>query len=80
MFDKWVIDASMSNDEMICIVPIDENLHTGFSYFCVPNNLPNNRQIVGIIHPDGQKAVEKWCEENKDLVTMIFKRLKEVNV
>jgi len=74
MFKEWAIDASMCQDGLLCLVPIDENqIYTGFSYFCRLDELPENKPIVAVIHPDGQEAVERWCEENKNIVDTIFK-------
>lgn len=62
IFEKYVIDAAMCRDDMYCYVPYEnDKLITGFSAF---GFCPG--ELVGVVHVDGQEAVERWCKENPD--------------
>jgi len=64
MFDKWVLDASFTREDYLpCFCPVDgEDILTGFSMYT--DRCPG--ELVGVIHSEGQEAVEKWIDEHQD--------------
>ena len=62
MYKEWLLDISHI-DEMPCFVPY-ENGNIIFGMNVITDRCP--AKLVGVISPAGQKAVEKWCEENPD--------------
>ena len=65
MFKQWVIDLSISAPEgAVCFIPYEppDMFITGMNV--VSDKCPGN--LVGVMHPDGQDAVEKWCSDNPD--------------
>lgn len=83
MKETWVVDASIAFKEqpdLLCFVPV-ENLGTpdvkyivGMNFLTTPEGMRERKdcKVVGIIHQDGQEAVEKWITDNPD----IYKRLR----
>src|SRR5262245_51716586 len=67
--NKWVIDASMTGTPF-CFCPIEGDIRGEFTIVTGVNILsdkpPHGGALVGIVHPDGQKAVEAFCEKHKD--------------
>lgn len=66
MWKEWVIDASMSAPEgCACFVPYEREEDT----FVLGMNLISDRcpgELLGVIHANGQEAVEEWCKANPD--------------
>jgi len=73
IWDEWLVDVTFGS---LCFVPIertgpdddDFNIVFGMNYVA---DEPPSGKVIGIIHEDGQEAVEQWCRENPDA----FKRL-----
>ena len=66
MFEEWVLDATMGvQDGMACFVPIekDGSLVLGMNMI---GRCPG--KLVGVVHLDGQEAVERWIAENPDWI------------
>lgn len=71
MFDKWMIDASMSRDGMLCFCPVELDEAGEVTNFVVGMNFisdkpPQGGECIGIFHPDGQQAADEWYDANKD--------------
>jgi len=69
MWQEWLLDVSF---EVPCFVPYDRV--TG--QVIAGMNMLSARcpgELVGVIHVDGQDAVEKWCVENPDWITRFGK-------
>jgi hypothetical protein len=66
MWENWVIDASMPtpDDNIVTFVPIedDETLVLGMNF--IGNKCPGN--LVGVVHLNGQEAVEQWIKDHPD--------------
>lgn len=68
MWKECVIDAEMGcRDGLFCFCPIDGDINGYFSVVTGTNFLgsapPENMKLVAIVHPDGQKAVEEFCQK-----------------
>lgn len=65
MFPQWVIDLSMpAPDGAVCFIPYEPP-----DTFVVGMNVVSDKcpgKLVGIMHPGGQDAVEKWERDNPD--------------
>lgn len=62
MSKEWLLDVSFS---IPCFVPYEretDTIITGMNV--ITDKCPG--ELVGVIHMDGQEAVEKWCAENPD--------------
>jgi len=75
MFKEWVIDIGSSHfdDGVVCFVPYERE--TGD--IVVGMNVLSDKspgKLVGVIHNDGQEAVEKWCDENPNWHTKFAHR------
>lgn len=80
MWTEYVIDATMGiRDGLLCFCPVEratngevENIVTGMNY--LSDAPPNDGKLIGVVHADGQPAVEAWCEANKALLDRLFAR------
>jgi len=66
-WDRWVLDASMGGrDGIFTFCPVEGDLTgeytviTGMNF--VSDRPPEGGSLVAIIHPDGQEAVEHFCQ------------------
>ena len=62
MYKEWVLDVTLSTP---CFVPYDRknDVHIlGMS--TISTRCPG--KLVGVIHGDGDKALERWIEDNPD--------------
>jgi len=73
MEKKFVIDASMGyRDGLFAFCPIEVNddgefdVITGLTY--LSSNVPDGAILYGIVHPDGQEAVESFCKEFEGVI------------
>lgn len=78
---SYVIDASMgARDGLFCFCPIEGDVDGDFTVVTGMNYLstqpPKGSKLIAIIHPDGQDAVNEFCEENKGALD----RLSQVGV
>lgn len=80
MPEQYVIDASMGcKDGLFTFCPIQGDINsdfivvTGLNY--ISTTPPTDGKLVAIVHPDGQEAVEAFCEEFKEELA----RLKSVS-
>jgi hypothetical protein len=65
---ECVIDAEAGcRDGLFCFCPIDGDIHGEFTVITGMNFLgavpPDKMKLVAIVHPDGQEAVERFCEQ-----------------
>lgn len=66
---KWVLDASHSNDEAWCYIPV-EGLDTANPVFVTGMNLLAGAgvkpevNVVGVVHEQGREAVERWITKH----------------
>jgi hypothetical protein len=70
MFKEWLIDIGLSHfdDGCVCFVPYERETGTiVFGMNMISDKSPG--KLVGVLHPEGQDAVEKWCEDNPDWAT-----------
>lgn len=73
MIMSWndcVIDASMGcKDGLFTFCPIEGDLAGKFTVVTGMNYLstapPGTMKLVGIVHPDGQEAVDRFCREHE---------------
>lgn len=73
---QWVLDASMGIHEgtgVFC--PVEGDIYgdnwtvvTGLNYL---GTKPPHGRFVGVVHEDGQEAVERFCEEHADFIAGI---------
>lgn len=69
MWREWLLDVSF---EYPCFVPYERDT----DQVVVGMNMLSARcpgELVGVMHSDGQDAVEKWCAENPDWLTRFRK-------
>lgn len=76
-YDRWVLDASMFKGvgEPMCFCPLNDEgiVVIGITVLA---DYPLGK-FVGVIHEDGQEAVEKFCEEHKDLIDKLLQKRKD---
>ena len=70
LWNECVIDASMGCiNGMFCFCPIEGNITGEFTLITGMNYLGKaphgSMKLVGIVHPDGNKAVERFCREHE---------------
>jgi len=61
---EWVLDASSVTDELAVFMPIEKD-----GTIIAGMNIGSDRcpgKLVGVVHPDGQEALEKWVQEHPD--------------
>lgn len=72
---EWVIDASLSRDGLFCFCPVEGDLAGEYSIVTGFNILsdrpPQSGKFVAVIHPDGQEAVEEWCQAHDAALTAL---------
>ena len=69
-WDQWVMDATLNDGEspyLFCPIQSDGTIVTGMN---VVTDKPPGR-FVGIVHADGQEAVEAWCEAHPEAVEQL---------
>ena len=59
---EWVLDATLSHDDFYCYVPYDREKDKAITGMTLGGFIPKGAKLIGVIHLDGQEAVEKWCE------------------
>lgn len=76
MWTECVIDVTHDDGEMLCFCPIErgpdggiESIVTGMNYLSLEP--PADWKIAGVVHADGQDAVEAWCETNAGRLTAL---------
>ena len=76
-WDKWVLDASASNEKWLCFCPVEGDLNADYQILTgistLSDSVPNGK-LVGVIHSDGQEAVEAFCEKHRDLLDALKNR------
>jgi hypothetical protein len=70
IWKECVIDASMGcSDGMFCFCPIEGDIAGEFAIVTGMNYISKaphgTMKLVGIVHPDGNEAVERFCHERK---------------
>lgn len=80
MWTECVIDASMGvRDGLFTFCPIEGDVNGEFQVVTGMNFLgshPQGMKLVAITHPDGQKAVERFCDKYQDALD----RLSEMGI
>lgn len=76
---KWVIDATMGiHDGMFCFCPIEFGANGEVSAIVTGMNFiggePPRGKCIGVIHEDGQDAVDAFCAEHRAEVDAFFER------
>ena len=76
MLGKYVIDAGMGcSDGILCVCPVELDADGQISGIITGANLlgfvPDGGEIIGVIHPDGQDAVEDFCAEFADEIAAL---------
>jgi hypothetical protein len=82
MWTECVLDASMGcRDGMFIFCPIEGNIDGEFTVVTGMNfgsaEPPKGMKMVAIVHPDGQAAVEAFCELYKDALEALKNRIVE---
>ena len=70
MFKTWLLDASAVGVEkgiwtFVPYEPDTGDIIFGMNYM---GKKPPGGDVVGVIHVDGQDAVDKWCSENTSVL------------
>jgi hypothetical protein len=81
MYKECVIDAEASAPPgMACFCPIEGDINGDFTVVTGLNYLsttpPPGMKLVAVVHSGGQGAVEKWCENNRELLDNIKRERK----
>lgn len=76
MWNECVIDASMGcRDGLFTFCPIEGDLAGEFTVVTGMNYIGKaphgTMKLVGIVHPDGQDAVDKFCREYEPELTTL---------
>jgi hypothetical protein len=67
-YKNYVVDATISGENgPLCVIPVegwpdDPVFVIGMN---IVGSIPKGGRMVGIIHEDGQAAVDDWFERNK---------------
>jgi hypothetical protein len=67
--NEWVLDVTLP---YLVFCPYDketESVITGMNY--ISDKCPG--KLLGIVHMNGEEAVEKWIKDNPELVKKYFK-------
>lgn len=70
MFDTWALDASSIERGLpatFCPITEDGEIVDGMNYIGSPPG-----KIVGVFHPNGQDAADKFCDENYEKLQAMF--------
>ena len=63
---EWLLDATLGvRDGLACFVPYESDTNE----IVVGMNMLSSRapgRLVGVIHADGQAAVDAWCAQHPD--------------
>lgn len=78
MKDTWVVDVTLVHDGeadrgLLCFIPYDEvtgDLIVGLNFLTTLESFDKGI-LRGIVHLDGQEAVESWCEKYPELTKAI---------
>jgi hypothetical protein len=65
MFNEWVLDVTLGNKSTNCYCPYEKE--TGsvvFGLSLLADKCPG--KLVGVVHMDGNDAVEKWLSEHPE--------------
>lgn len=63
MWDNWVLNVT-SGTEPPCFCPIQDDGRVVFGMNMIADRCTKN--LVGVVHLDGQDAAEKWVSRNMD--------------
>lgn len=78
MWDKYVIDASMGvRGGLFCFNPVELDADGNITSVVTGMNclgfIPDGAKVIGVIHEDGQDAVEAFCAEYDDEIKAAIK-------
>lgn len=80
MWKEWVIDVTLDPDQsffntrVFCFCPYEAQTESVVTGMTLLTSWPEEGKVVGIVHMDGQEAVEKWIEENPEAMKIIEER------
>ena len=79
---EWVIDASFDTGEgPLCFVPIEgsgtpeESIVWGITFL---GSIPDGAKVIGVVHSEGQCAVEEWVARNEERTKPWIKEAKPI--
>ena len=79
---QWAIDATLSDDEHICYVPVEgdpDNNPTfvlGMNFIGAPEQPPG--KVIMVIHADGDAAAQAWVDDHQEVLVRVRKASSEV--
>ncbi len=81
IWDEWLIDVTsdVHNEEIFttrvfCFSPYERDTGKVVSGMGLITDWPDDGKVVGIYHMGGQEAVDKWMDNNPDIVAIIEER------
>jgi hypothetical protein len=60
---NWVLDITFGTNPSV-FVPYEDDGSVVFGLMLIADKCPG--KLVGIVHMDGQEAVDDWCSKNPD--------------
>jgi hypothetical protein len=82
LWKNWSVDARMSSKDLLCYVPVEVDMITcnvtfviGMNFLASPDEPPG--KVVCIMHPDGDKAAQKWVDENGPVLERVKAAMKK---
>ncbi len=82
MWDEYVIDVTLEvydsdifNTRVFCFCPYEADTGTVVTGMNLITDWPEQAKVVGVVHMDGQEAVEKWIEEHPEEYKSITARI-----
>lgn len=79
-FSNWVLDATIATPAgTFCFCPIEGDLEGDFKIVTGMNLISDkpNGDLLGIVHENGQQAVEQWCAEHAEELEQLKATLKQ---
>lgn len=83
MWEEWVVDATHIDDTLggsglWCFIPVERRPEgiayiTGMSLLTSPEGFDQGK-VIGVIHADGRKACDVWCDVHKEQLDALTRR------
>lgn len=67
-------DPEIFNTRVFCFCPYEAETGTIVTGMSLITDWPENWKVVGIVHADGDETVEKWIEDNPEVMKIIEER------
>ena len=86
MWEQWVIDLtldpdqSMFNTRVFCFCPYEAQTKSVVTGMSLITSWPEEGEVIGFFHADGDEAVAQWVEENPEAMKVIEERQGKKNV